>query len=126
MDTTNQVPSYLSALKSEDIRMLSSFGVPPPAVAEVSRAIVLLLTNGADSQTTDFHRQMGELCNYNADLLIEKMVKLDVKEITPRVKALLLSTVQSPTFNVDHIQMISNVCALLAKWVIEVAHKAYH
>lgn len=49
---------------------------------------------------------MGELCNYNAQLLVEKMRKLNVKELKPEVKAALLSTVQSPTFNFNHIKMV--------------------
>ena len=108
----------LGGLTLSDIAEVRSFVSPPPAVALVATALMLLLT-GVPLEWVECRRLMAR-----GDRLLDMILDLDPDRIPARRLRQLLPIIRNPVFHPDSVQLVCRAAACLAGWVLGVAEYA--
>jgi dynein heavy chain len=109
MPAFNNALKALDALEKKDIQEIKSFTTPPPAVATVMEAILILF-----GRATDWKTAKGLLGEMN---FMEQLVKFDKDNIAPKKIKKLNKYIKNPIMEVDAVAKVSSAAKSLCMWV---------
>ncbi len=109
----------LNTLNKANLTELKSFGSPPPAVINVTAAVMVLLsTNGKIPRDRSW--QKAKIMMAKIDQFLESLVNYDKENIHPNIITALEPYLKDKEFDPDYIRSKSAAAAGLCSWVINI------
>jgi dynein heavy chain len=109
----------LNTLNKANLTELKSFGSPPPAVINVTAAVMVLLSpNGKIPKDRSWLK--AKIMMNKVDAFLENLVTYDKEHIHPNIVTALEPYLKDREFNPEFIQSKSAAAAGLCSWVINI------
>eukprot|EP00095_Tigriopus_kingsejongensis_P007513 maker-scaffold103_size370364-snap-gene-1.20 protein:Tk07513 transcript:maker-scaffold103_size370364-snap-gene-1.20-mRNA-1 annotation:"dynein beta ciliary-like" len=109
----------LNTLNKANLTELKSFGSPPPAVINVTSAVMVLLsTNGKIPKDRSW--QKAKIMMSKIDQFLESLVQYDKENIHPNIITALEPYLKDREFDPEFIRSKSAAAAGLCSWVINI------